>query len=57
MKMSEKRRSAMYRAIHNAVVDVRIALKLPAKEDCVLAQVEHEIWREQKKVLKLGEYM
>jgi hypothetical protein len=53
MKMSEKRRSAMYRAIHNAIVDVRIAMKLPAKDDVVLAQVENEIWQEQKKVLGL----
>ena len=53
MKMSEKRREKLYRAIHYAIRDVRIELKLPAKDDHKLAQIEHQIWREQKKALGL----
>lgn len=53
MKMSEKRRSDLYAAIHEAIVDVRVKLKLPAKDDHVLAQVINEIWRRQKGVLNL----
>ena len=43
MKISEKRREKLYRAIHDAIVDVRIELKLSPKDDVKLAQVEHEI--------------
>jgi hypothetical protein len=53
MKLSEKTRSELYRAIHDSIVDIRIKLKLPAKDDVVLAQVETAIWDKQKRVLKL----
>lgn len=53
MKLSQKRRTALYTAIHAAVVDARIALKLSAREDARLAQVELEIWRGITKVLEL----
>ncbi|MDD5015467.1 MAG: hypothetical protein PHW73_10315 [Atribacterota bacterium] len=53
MKLSEKTRSELYRAIHDSIVDIRIQLKLPAKDDVVLAQVESAIWDKQKRVLKL----
>lgn len=53
MRISQKRRAELYRAIHNGIVDVRIKLKLPAKEDVMLAQVESEIWRNQKKTLDI----
>ena len=51
MRISAKRRQEMYRAIHDAIVDVRIELKLSPKDDVKLAQVEHEIWRRQKEAL------
>ena len=51
--MNEKRREKLYRAIHDAIVDIRIELKLSGKDDWKLAQIEHQIWREQKKVLGL----
>lgn len=53
MKMSVKRRDAVYRAIHDAITDVRIELRLDGKSDYVLAQVERKIWSKQKKVLGL----
>jgi hypothetical protein len=53
MKMSEKRRSALYDAIHAAIVDVRVELKLPGKDDYTLAQVINKIWAKQKGVLNL----
>ena len=55
MKISNKKRSELYRAIHEAIVDICIKLKLPADQDIILAQVEHKIWSEQKKVLGLPE--
>ncbi len=51
MKMSSKRRDKVYKAIHEAVTDIRIELKLPANDDHKLAQVEHKIWRKQKVAL------
>jgi hypothetical protein len=53
MKISEKKRNELYGAIHEAIVDVRIALKLPANGDYTLAQVENKIWQDQKRVLGL----
>ena len=53
MRLSEKTRSELYRAIHDSIVDVRIALKLSPKDDHTLAQVEHAIWSKQKQVLKV----
>jgi len=51
--MSEKRRSALYGAIHDAITDVRIELKLDGPQDFILAQVERKIWAGQKKALGL----
>jgi len=53
MRISDKRRQEMYRAIHDAIVDVRIELKLSPKDDVKLAQVEHKIWKKQKEALGL----
>ena len=53
MRMNEKRREKLYRAIHDAIVDIRIELKLSGKDDWKLSQIENQIWREQKKVLGL----
>ena len=55
MKLSQKKRDALYEAIHTAIVDVRIVLKLSPKDDVTLAQVEHEIWRKQKMALGLDD--
>ena len=55
MRVSKKKRSELYAAIREPIVDVRIRLKLPADKDVVLAQVEHEIWKRQKKALGLPE--
>ena len=57
VQISQKRRDDLYRAIHDSIVDVRIALKLEVKDDVKLAQVEHEIWSRQKQVLGLPEYL
>lgn len=53
MRMSKKRRAKLYAAIHDAILDVRMKLKLPAKDDHLVAQVIHEIWRGQKDALNL----
>ena len=53
MRMSEKRRQKLYDAIHEAVMVARIRLKLPAKDDHVVAQVVDKIWADQKNVLNL----
>ena len=44
MKLNAKRAVAVYTAIHDSIMDLRFSLKLPAKQDVVLAQVEHVIW-------------
>ena len=54
MRISTKRRNELYAAIHSEIVDVRIALKLPPKDDVTLAQVEHKIWRKQKEALGIA---
>lgn len=51
--ISKKNREALYRAIHEEIVDVRIKLKLSPKDDYTLAQVESAIWAKQKVVLGL----
>jgi hypothetical protein len=51
MKISQKRRDELYGAIHNEVLKIRMQLQLPANKDWRLAQVEHEIWAQQKRVL------
>jgi hypothetical protein len=53
MKISRKKRDAMYAAIYSSLMDARVRLKLEPKDDFVLAQVEQEIWRKQKAVLGL----
>ncbi len=54
MKISKKMQEELYRAIHSTIVDVRIKLKLTAKDDVTLAQVEHKIWSAQKQALGLS---
>lgn len=53
MKLSSNTRMDLYRAICEPIVDVRIKLKLSAKDDIVLAQVEPKIWQRVIEVLKL----
>lgn len=53
MRMSATKRQELYKAIHDGIVDARLKLRLPAKDDITLAQVEHAIWAKQKLVLKL----
>lgn len=48
MKMSQKRRSALYGAIHAVVTDTRIALQkhgVSPQVDALVAQAEHVLWR------------
>jgi len=51
--ISKKNRVALYRAIHEEIMDVRIKLKLSPKDDFTLAQAESAIWDKQKVVLGL----
>ena len=55
MKLSQKKRDAMYAAIYSSLMDARVKLKLEPKDDIILAQVEHEIWRKQKRALGLDD--
>ena len=57
MRLSKDTTQALYEAIHSEIIDVRVRLKLPPAQDVVLAQVVHEIWARQKKVLKLPEQL
>ena len=48
MKLSKAKRSALYGAIHEALINLRIELNrdgLSMKHDAQIAQVEHDIWR------------
>lgn len=51
MKISQKTKEALYRAIHEAIVDVRIRLALSDKDDGILAHTIYSIWEEQKRIL------
>ncbi len=51
MKLSQKKKDAAYAAIHEAIVGVRLALRLPDVQDAQLAQVEHALWLKLKKAL------
>lgn len=56
MRLSEKKRTAVYGAIHESVTDLRIALSkdgLSAKHDHQIAQVELTIWRKLKAALDI----
>jgi hypothetical protein len=53
MKMSEDKKLALYRCVHNSITDLRIKLKLDPKTDVQVAQLEHQIWQNIKKVLKI----
>ncbi len=56
MKMSQLKQVALYGAIHDGIMDTRIALAkdgLPSKHDALIAQTETAIWRKIQKVLKL----
>lgn len=57
MKLSHKKRNELYAVLHEEIVNVRIKLKLPAKDDVTLAQVEHAIWVKIKRVLGMPEYL
>jgi len=54
MKLSQKRRNAVYAAIHRTLVDMRIELKLPPAEDVKLAKGEIKLWDAVKEALEGG---
>jgi hypothetical protein len=59
MQMSEKKRAALYNAIADELINIRILikeLKLPAEVDFKLAQVANKIWDRQKQVLQLDKH-
>lgn len=56
MKLSKAKRSALYGAIHEGLVVLRIELHrdgLSAKHDAKIAQAEHDLWRRVKVALEL----
>ena len=53
MKLSEKKQEALYKAIYDPVVDLRIKHKFPSTLDYEVAQLVHKIWRKIFDVLKL----
>ena len=53
MKISKERLAKLYQAIHSAIIDVRVELRLPGGADVVLAQVEHKIWHRVCRALKI----
>lgn len=55
MKMNEKKRAALYGAIHDPILNLRIALKEGRVKDIDnrLFHIVDWIWREQFKVLNL----
>ena len=57
VKLSQKTRDELYKAIHDEIMSVRIKLKLSPKDDVMLAQIEHTIWAKQKRALKLPGYI
>jgi len=54
MKLSQKRRDAVYAAIHRTLTDLRIELKLPPAQDVKLAQGEIRMWDAVKEALEGG---
>lgn len=58
MRLGKKKQEAAYRAIRDAIMDVRIALNrdgLSDKHDAKIAQVETTIWRGIVKALDICE--
>lgn len=55
MKLSAKKREELYAAIHNAVMDARLALLLPAAKDFRVAHIVNDAWDRVKKVLRMDE--
>lgn len=58
MKMSQERVNAAYKAIHDVIMDTRIALSkdgLSAKHDVAVAQLEMDIWQRLKTALNIQE--
>ena len=54
-RISRKTKDVLFRAIYDAILNVRIDLKLPPDQDVKLAQIMHKIWAEQRRVLGLVE--
>ncbi len=56
MKLSLKKRAKLYdqlyEVVHQEIVNTRIQLHLPAKEDFILAQTIGKIWQQQKNVIE-----
>lgn len=58
MKMSEKKRSAIYEAIANPIMDLRISLEREYNQDSLdqkLFKLEQQIWTKLKIALGLAE--
>jgi len=56
MRISSKRRSAAYDAIHDEIMDLRVELNkmgLNSKMDHLVAQVGNKIWKKQKAALNI----
>lgn len=59
MRLSSKKRQELYNCIHKNITDLRIQLKLDEQAnpeyplDYKLAQLEHPIWRDIKRVLNI----
>ena len=59
MRISEKKKSELYSAIHENLMQLRIKLKkehdLPESVDSQIAQLEHSIWRDVRSTLNIKE--
>ena len=51
MNVSKKKSQALYGAIHTAIADARIGLKIPAQDNVLLVRLISSIWDEQKRIL------
>jgi len=57
MRISKKKQQELYNAIHDEITNIRIVLRtqynLSAKEDVIIAQLEHPMWKRIREVLGL----
>ena len=54
MKLSQKRRDAVYAAIHRTLTDLRVDLKLPLSQDVRVAQSEIALMKAVEQALEGG---
>ena len=53
MKISEKRKTRLYAAIHEVIMKLRIELKLPDNQDFKLAQLANKVYDDVCTVLNI----